>query len=320
MQVNRLSENPVLVGSDYKRACLFFDEIIPVIWPSAPEDETETYLIKYQAFQDALEAPFLKERLFGSRWRALIEGYTFLSTVHAVFLKMRRDHPDAINIWQLAALTHDFVLNNFQMYDEEYVSIFFPDVNALANRLLLGDPINTIVTELEEEKVIVDTYGHEGLDNTDDTVDVMLSNIEIIQCDHLSWEQIAEIRKDEEAITELRDLRRFMLDKMKGYSKSHVEDILSKAMDDHKNAAKKWGLATLPSSIHVDCEVSVITGILTAVGVIGFGAPLILAAAVGTIAPLAQALISIHKGRKAFLRDSKVRYLVRLANEADKAA
>jgi hypothetical protein len=39
VQAERISENPVLVGGDYKRACLFFDEVVPVIWPGGEAEE-----------------------------------------------------------------------------------------------------------------------------------------------------------------------------------------------------------------------------------------------------------------------------------------
>src|SRR2546427_1505033 len=77
MQVGRISENPVLVGGDYKRACLFFDEVVPVIWPSGESDEdTELFPKQYGEYRDALNAPFLKERLLGSEWRGWVEGET----------------------------------------------------------------------------------------------------------------------------------------------------------------------------------------------------------------------------------------------------
>ena len=115
---------------------------------------------------------------------------------------------------------------------------------------------------------------------------------------------------------ELRQLRRFLLTKMKDFTKIHVEDKLGKALEAHKNAAKKWGIATLPSSISVDCEASIVAGMLMAAGVIGTGMPLSIAAATGAIVPLAQAMISINRGRKSLIRNSDVRYLVRLENEA----
>lgn len=175
-----------------------------------------------------------------------------------------------------------------------------------------------VVEALGENHVSVDIYGHPGLEDTDDSVDVMLANIDVVQAESLTWNQIGEIREDSSAISDLRQLRRFMLREMKGYTKSHVEDELMRAIEDHKRAAKKWGLTTLPSSIKVDCEGSIVAGILTAMGVAVTGAPLPWAAFVGTIAPLAQALFSISKGRKAVIRNSNVRYLVRLEDEAGK--
>jgi hypothetical protein len=57
-----------------------------------------------------------------------------------------------------------------------------------------------------------------------------------------------------------------------------------------------------------------------AIGSVASGAAIPISMAIGAIVPLGQALITIGKGRKAFIRNSKVQYLVRLQNEANKAA
>ena len=69
----------------------------------------------------------------------------------------------------------------------------------------------------------------------------------------------------------------------------------------------------------MDCEAKFVSGILTAVGAMAAGVPLPMATAIGAIAPLAQAFISVNRGRKSLVRDSKVKYLVRLASETEKA-
>jgi hypothetical protein len=242
MQVGRISENPVLVGGDYKRACLFFDEIVPVMWPSGEsEDEISVELEKYGEYRDALDAPFLKDHLLRSKWRGWVEGYAHLAIGRFVFLKIRRDYPEATNIWQLADRTLYYLRNEMPGVDQGYVSIFFPDADTLWRRVVV-DPLKQVAAALEQEKVGVDIYGHAGLEDTDDSVDVMLGNLDLVQCDDLTWEQISEIRKDRAAISELRQLRRFLLRDMKGYTKSHVEDELMKAIEDHKRLRKGGAL------------------------------------------------------------------------------
>jgi hypothetical protein len=183
-------------------------------------------------------------------------------------------------------------------------------------RRVVVNPLGAVVDALGENRITVDIYGHPGLESTDDTVDVMLANIRVVQCDGLTWEHIGEIRGDVVATQELRQLRRFMLREMKGYTKSHVEDELLKAIEDHNKAAKKWGITTLPSSIKVDCEASIVSGLLMGAASIAAGVALPVSMAVGTLVVLGQALITISKGRKSFIRNSNVRYLVRLQNEA----
>ncbi len=312
MQVTHKSENPVLVGGDYKRAALFFDEVVPVMWPGAESEEgTLIDIERYGEYRDALEAPCLKDHLLHSQWRGWVEGYAHLAIARFVFLKIRRDHPEATNIWQLADRALDYLRHDMPGVDPGYLSIFFPDSDTLWRRVV-ADPLEGVVDALAQGKTKVDTYGHPGHDDTDDSIDVILSNLDIVQCDALSWEHISEIRKDPAAIEDLRRLRKFILRDMRNFPKSYVEDELLKAIDTHRQAAKTWGLTTQPSSIRVDCEASMVAGMLIAVGALATGAVVPVLSAVGVMVPLGQALFSIYKGRKALIRDSNVRYLVRL--------
>ena len=186
MKVTQISENPVLVGGDYKRACLFFDEVVPLMWPSGEsESEAKTNLNSYGEFRDALEAPFLKEMLLRSRWRGYIEAYAHASVARFVFLKMRRDHPEATDLWQLADMTVNYLKHEMPGLDQQLISILFPDVQTSAARLV-SDPIKQMIESLEQKKISFDTYGHSGIEDTEDSVDVMLSNIDLVRCDNLT--------------------------------------------------------------------------------------------------------------------------------------
>src|SRR5437870_5199073 len=186
MQVTRISENPVLVGGDYKRAALFFDEVVPVMWPGAESEEgTLLDLEKYGEYRAALEAPCLKDHLLHSHWREWVEIYAHLAIARFVFLKIRRDHPEATNIWQLADRALDY-LRHMPGINPACL-ILFPDSDTLWRRVVV-DPLEGVVDALAQGKTRVDTYGHPGRDDTDDSIDVMLSNLDIVQCDALSWE------------------------------------------------------------------------------------------------------------------------------------
>ncbi|PKB72264.1 MAG: hypothetical protein BZY87_01235 [SAR202 cluster bacterium Io17-Chloro-G6] len=314
MRVGQINEGPVLVGGDYKRACLFFDEVIPVIWPSGEsEDETIADIEKYGEYRDAIDAPILKESLINSQWRGWVEGYGHLAIGRFVFLKMRRDYPEAANIWQLADLTLDFLKNEMPGVDQNYISIFFPDVDTLAMRVVV-DPLKQTLSALEQQYANIDIYGHEGLEDTENSVDVMLSNLDLIQCDDLSWERISEIKKDSEAINELRELRRFLVREMTGFTKSHVEEELVKAIEKHKNAADKLGIKTLVSDLVVGRETMIYGGMLAAIGAVR-GPEEILATAGAWSLAFAGTTISVLRGRSSLVQNSEVKYLVRLNNE-----
>ncbi len=154
---------------------------MPVIWPSGEaEEDTALFLEQYGEYRDALDAPFLKERLLGSQWRGWVEGYAHLAIGRLAFLRMRRDHPEATNIWQLAQVTLDYLRQEMPGVDDGYLSIFFPDADTLWRRVVVN-PLSAVVYALGENKVAVDIYGHPGLENTDDSVDVMLTNVSTVQ-------------------------------------------------------------------------------------------------------------------------------------------
>jgi VIT1/CCC1 family predicted Fe2+/Mn2+ transporter len=111
-----------------------------------------------------------------------------------------------------------------------------------------------------------------------------------------------------------------MLSDMRGYTKKDVEHMLMQAVEDQRRAAKKWSIPTYPSTINVGCEVTAVTGVLGAVGFILAGAVPPIVPAILLTASLGQALISIRKGRKQFIQNSRVNYLMRLQDAAAKAA
>jgi len=90
---------------------------------------------------------------------------------------------------------------------------------------------------------------HEYREGNHQTVVATLSNLEIVDEEQLSWEQVLEFRADEE---NQRKYKRFLhwLDKeMVGKSKSFVEDEISIRLEDYEQAIKKYGIKTAIGTI-----------------------------------------------------------------------
>ncbi|MBI1811293.1 MAG: hypothetical protein HY035_09275 [Nitrospirae bacterium] len=79
-------------------------------------------------------------------------------------------------------------------------------------------------------------------------ITVSLNNLALIDTSKASWDQILEIRKDENARKKLRNLRLFFYENYQNKSKEFIEDDLKK-IDDYKIACKDYGLQTCLSAI-----------------------------------------------------------------------
>jgi hypothetical protein len=280
------------------------------MWPVDKADDTADDLEQYGRYRDALDAPFLKESLLRPPWRGWVEGYAHVALARLVFRKIQGDNPDADEL-SIAHETKYYLSELIPNVDLEYLRIFFPTPQALISGVH-HDPLRSLIASMNEHDVMVDTFACPYSDDADENVSVALSTVDLVQCEDIAWEQIAEIRKDETARRELSELRHFIFAEFEHDSADYVADKLQQAVDDHRRAALKWGLTTLPSNLKIDCEANTAMSVFIALGCLTAGATLPLLAAAGTIVPLAQALISIHKGRKLALKNSKVGYLVRL--------
>jgi len=82
-----------------------------------------------------------------------------------------------------------------------------------------------------------------------EVVIAILSDLEIVDEEQLSWEQVIEFRADEE---NRKKYRRFLhwLDKdMIGKSQSFIEDEIAIKLDDYERALKKYGIKTILGTI-----------------------------------------------------------------------
>lgn len=111
-----------------------------------------------------------------------------------------------------------------------------------------------------------------------------LQNIPDLVEDNVSWEQIAEFRKDKESLRKLRNMRMWIECFVKAESVIEAEDIISRKVDDYEWALRKHGLKTATGSLSSIFDWKGVTAITSGVGLTGFlGGPIWSALAGGLI-------------------------------------
>ncbi|WP_154641307.1 hypothetical protein [Burkholderia cenocepacia] len=98
--------------------------------------------------------------------------------------------------------------------------------------------------------------------NADEDAVVSLCHLSLIDAERASWEQIEELRSDQQARTRLQRLRAFAQTNYQGKPVSYIEDDLSARIEEYELASSKHGfdlvtgtLSTLLDSTHLQATV-----------------------------------------------------------------
>ncbi|MDR4520502.1 MAG: hypothetical protein R3E36_07855 [Nitrosomonas sp.] len=145
---------------------------------------------------------------------------------------------------------------------------------------------------------------------------VQIASIPIIDSKNLSWEHIAELRRDNESKERLERLRKFALLNFKGKSRNEIEADLMLRIDQHQAATKKHGIKTIETALTVGISG---TGMGTLIAALVGGA-IPPSAAIGAIFGLGTALVKIIAARKTFEIEQvhdPIRYIVDIEETAN---
>ncbi|MCR9278994.1 MAG: hypothetical protein NXH85_13565 [Pseudomonadaceae bacterium] len=310
-----ISEKPVVAASDWKRAAIWFDDWRPVPWCRI-DNVSELDDLVAEVWDDHFE------RSLGDFSVHIPRNSIAITQVVSAIHTLAEDSSEESSL--IAALA----------FFKEMRSADNPN-RKLFEDLMRGFDETIIAKMLTSEQDRLRYYskmsGFElgefdligaamATELESSNVDLALSNLTLVDTDRLTWEQIFHLRSDKEALRQLRQLRRFVVSDMQGWSSSDVQEELESALDEHQQAAKKWGLARSPSELEIDCDASMVVGLLAALGAATTGNPLAIGIALGSVIPLGQNLVKINRGRKKVLENSRVSYLVRLQEEAEKGA
>jgi len=147
-----------------------------------------------------------------------------------------------------------------------------------------------------------------------------------MDCRRLHWNEVFEIRRDEQSLAKLRRLRNFMFEHMTGKPKSYIHDRLSLMLDDYKMACKKHDIELVNSSLTIVLNSkSLLAASALAFGAAVAGEPLAASASLagGVSVELAKLALNYTKRRAEFAFDrdhSVVAYILDLAKRLGNGA
>lgn len=137
----------------------------------------------------------------------------------------------------------------------------------------------------------------------EEDITISLANLPIIDTARTDWDQIIELRKDDNARRKLRNLRLFMHEKYEGKSLSFLEDDIGKRLDEYDSVCREYGFSTITSTLSaVLNSKSLQTTIVASVGAALLGNPLLLAGTIltGAAIEIGKIVLEIANKKHAF--------------------
>lgn len=141
-----------------------------------------------------------------------------------------------------------------------------------------------------------------------------LSGLDLIDVNAVPWDAVVELRRDPQAMAELRAFRLFFTENFKEGEPNYLVDKILHLHERHKATARLWGMKTAQRSFSVLLDKpTMASSTLVGAGLGIIGGPV---AAVGALAiPIGKAALEVMKARidmKESLLDRPLQYLTRL--------
>jgi hypothetical protein len=88
----------------------------------------------------------------------------------------------------------------------------------------------------------------------------VIENLEIVSEDDLTWEQIVEVRKDADALVQLRRLRHWLDRDFVGKSRAFVEDEIALRLTSYNESLRKHGLKSVVGALSATLDSKILIG------------------------------------------------------------
>ena len=136
-----------------------------------------------------------------------------------------------------------------------------------------------------------------------DDITLTVTNLNLINFQNASWEQVLELRKDAASQAKLRNLRVFLHKEYIGKDVAYIEDHFQKSIDDYADAVRDHGFTTRMSTLSTLLSSKSLPATLgTTAGAILFGTPLqaVATGVVTSIYEIGKVAVEVAKHRHAF--------------------
>ncbi|HEY2560215.1 MAG TPA: hypothetical protein VGI48_10945 [Caldimonas sp.] len=148
---------------------------------------------------------------------------------------------------------------------------------------------------------------------------LVLSNLNLVDSSRLTWRQILELRKDEDSVERLRNLRRAVYKDYSGKPESYIKEDIEFRISEYEAATKLWSLPLQKGILEIAMTGEALTtfGAIMALGL--FGAPVAAVAAAGGAIVVGKAALSFAQRKRDIELERKrnpMAYLVRLRKDA----
>lgn len=249
-------EKNMICCGDLKQAALYFDKVFPIniYFPLAqscsltryfnkPPEKKYEINIKFEskhheeAFSSLILGPDTKRKLTKSE---LLNLHRTMSRFHVLRFSSK-DFRSTID---------DSIGNENLLLDFYIKNTFVPGWGLF--RDILKEYADSF--GISNTSVLLPSNVEFPKSNDIDDLSLCLLNMNLIDTNNATWEQILEIRKNKKMRNMIKGLRLFLFANYMGQPKSYVEDDINKRIEDYDDAVKQMGMET---------RLSIIEGVLS---------------------------------------------------------
>ncbi|HEX2539702.1 MAG TPA: hypothetical protein VHM00_01325 [Caldimonas sp.] len=288
------STHTALTWSDSRAAALYFDRVMPVNIPDTYRADAEDpiyYEVLKSLLPEALLDPHSKTGLAGA-----VTSYVAYFLVAFPQAAGVASLPSGETLEQRAASTMPKLLDAFG---------HLVSSSGVRDFAVYGEPLSPATPGANSDPALV------------------LSNLNLVDASKLSWRHILELRKDQDSIERLRNLRRAVYKDYSGKPEAYIKEDIEFRISEYEAATKFWNLPTQKGILEIAMTGEALAAVGGAVALALFGAPVVAAAAAGGAIAVGKAALSIAARKREIeleRRRNPMAYLVKLRQATEVAA
>ena len=235
-----LQEETIAISTqDHKLASLFFDRIIP-LHSAGPVPESIQFDDKKYIDPSLKMEPFLESAIVFAYLDSLPESIR--SELEKYLDPSIRAEPFVIS--RVESILEGFDLPKDEAFSEYVTNTFLNVLATYHQKKLLAVGIHSVPIYYSRA-----AYQSSLVPGKSEALEVVLSNVPLINTEQLEWRQILELRRDEEFKRKMRRFRLFINDNYQGKDKNYIRDSLLVKIESYEEECKKHGLTLVTSSL-----------------------------------------------------------------------